>query len=210
MVWDPVLAREPAVNLRVDVPVPVMDVGVKDAVTPEGKLLTDKATAEVKPPETVLVTVVVLELLLVTVTVVGEALREKLAPAPAVTVSETVVEITRLPLVPDTVMGYVPVGAVEATVRVRVEVPLPGAAMGLGLKPAVTPVGKPEADNVIAPLKPFTAAVVMVDIPALPWTTETEVGEAETVKVGAVTTNVTVVEFVVVPVGVSVPVTVIG
>ena len=33
MVWVPELAREPTVSLRVDVPVPVMDEGLKATVT---------------------------------------------------------------------------------------------------------------------------------------------------------------------------------
>ena len=51
---------------------------------------------------------------------------------------------------------------------------------------------------------------MIVEVPVLPCTTESVLGEAEIVKLGAVTVRVTVVEFVMVPVGVSVPVTVIG
>ena len=77
-----------------------------------------------------------------------------------------------------------PVGAFEATVKVRVELPEPGAAMGLVPKLTVTPVGWPVADRVIAELKPPETAVVIVEVPLLPCTTETEVGEAEMVKFG--------------------------
>jgi hypothetical protein len=79
----------------------------------------------------------------------------------------------------------VPVLVVEATVMVIVEVPEPGAAMEVGVKPTVTPVGLPVADKAIAELNPPETAVVIVDVPWLPWTTETEVGEAEMVKLGA-------------------------
>lgn len=100
--------------------------------------------------------------------------------------------------------------AFEATVKVTREVPVPGAAMGLTPKPAVTFAGKPVADKVIVELRPLTMAVLIVEVPALPCTTETEAGEAEMVKLGAVTVRVTVVEFAVVPPVVCVPVMVIG
>ena len=57
-----------------------------------------------------------------------------------------------------------PVAAVAPTVMVIVEVPLPGAAMDVGLKLTVTPVG-PVADKAIAELKPPETAVVIVDVP---------------------------------------------
>ena len=72
----------------------------------------------------------------------------------AVTVSETVVVCVWLPPVPVTVIVYVPVAVVEATAIVIVEVPEPGAAMDVGLKVTVTPVGWPLADNATAELKP--------------------------------------------------------
>lgn len=83
---------------------------------------------------------------------------------------------------------------VEATARLNVEVPEPGAAIDAGLKLAVTPVGAPLAVNAIAELKPPETAVVMVELPLLPCATETEVGEEEIVKAGTgaeVTTNET-------------------
>jgi hypothetical protein len=73
---------------------------------------------------------------------------------------------------------------VEATAIVMVEVPEPGAAIEVGLKLTVTPVGWPVADKAIAESKPSKMAVVIVDVPLLPCTTETEVGEAEIVKFG--------------------------
>jgi len=184
MVWVPVLALLLTVSLRVDVPVPVMDVGLKVEVTPDGRPLAVKVTAELNPPVTVLVIVEVPELPLDTVIEVGEAVRVKLALAGAVTVSVTEVVCTRLPLVPVTVIGNVPVVAVEATVKVRVEVPAP--VMGLVPKPAVTPDGRVDVVKVIAESKPFTTVLVIVDVPVLPCTTETELGEAERLKLGVV------------------------
>ena len=101
-----------------------------------------------------------------------------------VTVRVTVVVFTVLPEVPVTVIGYVPDAVVESTVKVRSELPEPGAAMGFVPNPADAPVGRPDADKVMAPLKPFKAAVLIVDVPVLPWATETVVGEAEMLKFG--------------------------
>jgi hypothetical protein len=142
-----------------------------------------------------------------TVWVDGEAEIENPPVPAAVTTSVTVVVCVVDPAVPVTVIGYDPVAVVEATVKFKVELPEPGAGMGLVPNAAVTPVGMPDADKVIAELKPFRAAVVIVDVPLLPWTTETEVGEAEMEKSGVpVTTNFTVVECVRLLFTLSVPV----
>ena len=72
----------------------------------------------------------------------------------------------------------VPLVAVPLAENVSVELPLPGAATEAGLKLAVTPEGKPDADNEIAALKPPLTAVEMVALPELPWVTDKLVGEA--------------------------------
>ena len=56
-------------------------------------------------------------------------------------------------------------GVLLPTVMVMVEVPDPGAAMGLGLKLTVVPEGIPAAVNVTALLKPPLTVVVMVEVP---------------------------------------------
>jgi len=119
----------------------------------------------------------------------------KVPLAAAVTVRDTVAVCVIPPPVPVMVMEDVPAAAVEATVNVNVDVPEPGAAMDVGLKAAVTPVGRPEADSAIAELKPPETAVVMVDLPVLPCATETDVGEAASVKAGT-GAEVTVSEMV--------------
>ena len=124
-----------------------------------------------------------------------------------VTVSDTVAVCMIPPPVPVTVIGYVPAVVVEATVMVMLDVPEPGAGTDVGLKLTVTPVGWPLADKAIAELKPPEMAVVIVDVPLLPCTTETEVGAAEMVKLGldvAVTVSATVVVSTMLP---AVPVT---
>lgn len=98
------------------------------------------------------------------------------------TVSATVVVCVTLPPVAVMVTFDVPTVAVLLAVKVRVELPLPGAAMEVGLKLAVTPAGNPEADNETAELKPPLTVVEMVEVPEEPWVTLTEAGVAVTVK----------------------------
>lgn len=90
---------------------------------------------------------------------------------------------------PVMVMVYVPATVFEFTLRVIVEVPEPGAAMDVGLKATVTPLGCPAADKATAALNPPETAVVIVDAMLLPWGTETEPGEAEMLKSGAEVTD---------------------
>jgi hypothetical protein len=76
---------------------------------------------------------------------------------------------------------------------VIVELPPPGAAIVLGLKLTVVPVGPPETDRLTELLKPPLTVVVIVEVPLFPGTMLTEVGEAESVKLGpALTVRVTV------------------
>ncbi len=114
------------------------------------------------------------------------------------------------PPVPVIVMGYVPVLAVLETVSVKCDVPEPGAAMGFGLKLAVTPEGNVEYDSEIAALNEPEVVVVTVAYPLWPSARDPVLGETEMVKLaatGAVTVRFTVVVSVVVP---EVPVMVIG
>jgi hypothetical protein len=110
------------------------------------------------------------------------------------------------PPVPVTAIVVVPFLAFLAAAMVMTDDPVPGAGMGFGLKLTITRLPCPEADNEIAELKPFKAAVLMVEVPELPRATVSEVGKALMLKSGgAVTVTLTVVECVAVP---SVPVTV--
>ena len=84
---------------------------------------------------------------------------------PVVTVSVTVAVCWMPPPFPVTVIGYVPVGVLAPTVMVIVELPEPGAGIVLGLKLTVVPDGMPEADRLIALLKPPQTVVVMVEAP---------------------------------------------
>ena len=48
---------------------------------------------------------------------------------------------------------------------VMVELPAPGAGIGSGLKLTVVPDGTPDADKVMALLKPPLTVVVIVEVP---------------------------------------------
>ena len=114
------------------------------------------------------------------------------------------------PLVPVMVIGKVPVGAFLETVKVKCEVPEPGAPIEVGLKTPVTPDGTPVADSATAPLKPPETVVVTTAYPLWPCSSDPEVGETEMAKVpatAAVTVSDTVAVWVIPP---PVPVTVIG
>ena len=81
----------------------------------------------------------------------------------------------------------------DPTAIVIVELPPPGAAIVLGLKLTVVPLGAPLAVRLIALLNPPLTVVVIVEVPELPCATLTEVGEPVSVKLAAaVTVRVTV------------------
>jgi hypothetical protein len=104
------------------------------------------------------------------------------APPVPLTVRLTVAVRVVPPEVPDTVMGNVPVAAPAPALKVRVEL-----AVGItevGLKEAVTPLGRPEAPRLTEEPKPLMLVTVMVLVPLPPWVTVTEVGEADTEKSG--------------------------
>lgn len=143
----PVRAVLETVILKSVVPEPGAGIGLglKLPVTPEGKPVADMVIAELNPPETAVVTTTYPLWPWAIEPDVGDTEIVNAAGAGAVTVRETVVVSVNPPPVPVMVMGYVPVTAFDATVKVTVDVPEPGAAMGVGLKPTVTPVGWPDA-----------------------------------------------------------------
>ena len=107
------------------------------------------------------------------------------------TVRVMVVVWVRVPEPPWIVMVSVPIDALLVADKVSVLV----AVVLLGLKEAVTPRGKPVADRVTLPAKPFCEATVMVDVTFAPRARPNEFGEAERAKFGR---GVTVSESVVV------------
>ena len=70
----------------------------------------------------------------------------------------------KLPDVPVIVTGKVPTAAVPAAARVRVLV----VEVVAGLKDALTPAGKPDADMLTLPLKPNWGVMVMVSVLLVP------------------------------------------
>src|SRR5437879_6015271 len=93
------------------------------------------------------------------------------------TVREMVVVFVKLPDEPVTVTVTVPVVAMLPADSVNVLV----LAVLLGLNDAVTPLGRPDADKLTLPLKPFCGVTVMVLAPFVPWTTLRLLGEVENV-----------------------------
>jgi len=152
-----------------------IDVGLKLTVTPLGWPEADKAIAESNPPETAVVIVDVPLEPGARETEVGVAERVKL-PGGATIKLKVAVCVMPLPD-PLTVMVYVPGVIVEGTSKVRVESPEPGAGEVTGLKVAVTPVGRPEADHVIAASNPPERTAATVVLPLPPCCTVTEPGE---------------------------------
>ena len=95
-----------------------------------------------------------------------------------------VVVWVKLPEMPLIRIGNVPVAALFLADRVSVL----ALVMLPGLKDAVTPRGKPEADRVTLPVKPFCDVTVIVDVILPPRTRLNEFGEAERAKFGGDTT----------------------
>ena len=100
----------------------------------------------------------------------------------AITVRATVVELVKVPdvLVPVTVTVAGPAVAVLLAVSFKVL----EAVVGFGLNKALTPLGKPEADKVTMPVKPFCGVTPIVLVPLVPCTILKLFGDAERLKFG--------------------------
>ena len=171
----PVFARPPTVSVRV-----LEDAagfGLNDADTLPGKPEADKLTLPANP---FVGAMVMLDLPLVprtTLKVEGEA--ERLKFGPEVTVKEIVVVLVRLAQTPLMVTVNVPSAAVALALSVSVLLPVVLA----GLKDAVTPLGRPEADKLTVPLKPLSGLTLIALVAVFPWTTFKLPGEALSAKV---------------------------
>ena len=88
------------------------------------------------------------------------------------------VVFVRLPDVPMIVTATVPEVAVTLAVMVSALV----AVVGLGLNDAVTPLGRPDADKLTLPTKPFCGVTVTVLAPLAPCMMLRLLGDAETEK----------------------------
>jgi hypothetical protein len=96
---------------------------------------------------------------------VGEAERLKFCWAAAFTVRLTVVVCDKLPDVPVIVTVTVLVAAVLFAVSVSVLV----LVVPVGLKAAVTPLGRPDEEKATVPVKLFRGVTVIVLVPLVPW-----------------------------------------
>ena len=152
--------------------------GLKEAVTPVGRLDAEKLTLPVKPRVGLTVIVDVPELPRATLRLLGDA--ERLKFGPRFTVREIVVVCVRPPDVPVIVTVKLPVAAVLLAVSVNVLV----LVVLLGLNDAETPLGWPEADRLTLPVKPLCRVTVIVLVPLDPWMMVTLDGEAERLKFG--------------------------
>jgi hypothetical protein len=83
----------------------------------------------------------------------------------------------REPALPVIVTVKVPMLAAPLAVRVSALV----LVVLVGLNDAVIPLGKPEADKLTLPLKPFRGTTVIVLVTLLPCVTLTVAGDAESV-----------------------------
>jgi hypothetical protein len=174
----PVAAVPLAVN--VNVPVAVAGLGLNDAVTPLVRPEADKLTLPLKPFCGVTVMVLVPLAPCVMVKPLGEAESMKFGVGRGFTVRESVVVVVKLPDVPVMVTVTVPVVAVLLAVSVKVLV----AVAGFGLNDATTPLGRPEADKLMLPLKPFRGMTVMALEPLAPCAKVRLLGEVDSRKLG--------------------------
>ena len=166
-----------ALAVRVRVLEPAVLAGLKDALTPLGRPAANKVTVPLNPLSGLTMTVLVPLLPWTTVKLFGDAPKVKL-PA-GLTVRVIVVLFVETPDTPLIVMLAVPIVAVADAVSVNVLL----LVAPLGLKEAVTPFGKPEADKLTVPLNPFCGMMVIVPDPLVPCVTVKLVGAAESVKV---------------------------
>jgi len=151
----------------------VVVVGLNVAVTPDGRPVTEKATALLKPPCGVTVMVLVPLLPGATLRLAGDAAIVK--PFAAATVILIVAVLVRLPDVPAMVMTDAFRAAVLDAVRVSVLVPIELA----GLNDAVTPLGSPDMASATVPVKPFWGLIAIVLVLAPPRARLSVAGVAE-------------------------------
>ena len=93
---------------------------------------------------------------------------------------ETVAVFVKLPEVPVMVTVADPTAAVLMAVRVNVLV----VPVLLGLKEAVRPAGKPDADKLTLPLKPFCGVTVMVFVMLAPCVIDMLPSDVDSEKLG--------------------------
>jgi len=120
-------------------------VGEKFAVSPDGWPETVRFTADLKAEVIVVVAVTVA---LLPTRIVAEPVDVANVKVAGTETTRLVAAVFAVPLeAAVTVTGYVPAFALDVAANVSVDVPEPGAGKMPGLKPAVTPAGRPPTVN---------------------------------------------------------------
>lgn len=151
--------------------------GLKDAVRPAGSPVTARATALAKPLDPVTVMVLLALPPGAMVRLADEALRVKLGDG---TLTSIDVESDWEPEVPLTITLYFPGGVFWLALRTK-ELEL---LVVDGLKVAVTPAGRPVADNCTFPLKPFSPMTRILLLALPPAASTSELSEVLRLMVG--------------------------
>ena len=162
---------------------PVAGLGLKEAVTPLGKLELEKVTLLLKPLDGVMVIVLLPLEPCAIVRLLGDADSVKSGcdgGAVPVTVRLMVVVRVKLPDVPVTVTMVVPVAAELPAEIVNILDPV----AELGLKEAVKPLGKLELVKETLLLKPLTGVMLIVLLPLEPCAIVRLPGDADKEKSG--------------------------
>jgi len=142
---------------------PVPGLGANAAVTPLGRPVAESATLLANPPTPI--TETVLAPLLPWETDRADGEEESAKPGGGFTVRAMVVDAFRLPEVP--VMLTV-TGPARAAVLLAVSVSTLELVAGLGVKDAVTPLGRPETASVTTPTNWFAPVTEMALVALLP------------------------------------------
>jgi hypothetical protein len=173
---------------------PVVDGGLKVAVTPLGNPVALKATLLANPPVRVIVIVLAPLAPRLTVKLAGLAESVKSVGGGALTVRINVAPRVSPPPEPLMVMLVIPVAAVLDAARVNALLP---PVVEVGLNVAVTPLGNPPALRATELVKPPVRVIVIVLAPLEPRFMVRFEGEADNVKSGgggALTVRLRVVE----------------
>jgi hypothetical protein len=152
--YAPVAVVAAVVSVRVELL--VAGLGLKVAVVSADCPLTLRLTEPEKPFEALMLTMYVVELPCTTDCEVGLAASEK--SGGGVTFSAVVALCASVPLVPVMVRVELAMGVLDEVVTVITEL----LAVGLTLKLAVAPEGRPLALRLTEPLKPFRGVTVTV------------------------------------------------
>lgn len=156
----PVAALFATFTVRVEVPDPVTEVGLKVVVTRAPCPVAVRLTVPVNPFTAPMVTVVEPLAPRRTVMLAGESEMVKFGAGAGLTVRLTVVECDKLPLAPVTVKVNVPVVVLVLVVIDKVLEPDPVTEVGLKL--ALAPLGNPLTLKPTAPANPPDPVIVVV------------------------------------------------